>query len=283
MNRTIIEIYNEIAAEKAAMAELQGLQPEIDDAQTLLADLTSTSKVAVWRLFAFVVAVAIWTHEKLWDVFKADVDEIVAAAIPGTARWYRNICLLFQYGDSMIYNDYKFQYDPIDVSKQIIKRASATEQGGDVLLKVAKEVNSLPVKLTNDELDAFRSYIAKIKFAGTWCNVISADADLLNVTIQVYYNASLINASGELLTDTSLKPAEDAINNYLASLPWDGIVKTSALVDAVQAATGVSDVVLIQVFAKANEATEYSAINRTYRTVAGYIVANSINITYTSV
>ncbi len=283
MARTIAEIYNQIAAEKATLTELQNLQPAIDDAQTLLNDLTSTSKVGAWRIFAFVIAVAIWVHEKLWDAFKSEVDAIVAAAIPGTARWYRNMCLLFQFGDTMIYQNYKFQYDPVDPDKQIIARASATEQGGDVLLKVAKETNGVPEKLTTEELEAFSTYIAKIKFAGTWCNVVSADPDLLNITMQVYYDASLISASGELLSDTSVKPVEDAVNNYLASLPWDGVFMNNALIDSVQAAVGVSDVVLTTTQAKANAATTFNTIARTYRTVAGYMIANQLNITYTSV
>lgn len=283
MARTISEIYNQIAAEKAAMSELNSLQPAIDSSQTLLNDLTSTSKVAVWRLFAFVMAVAIWVHEKLWDAFKSEVDAIVAAAIPGTTRWYRNMCLLFQYRDMMNYQDYKFQYDPVDPDKRIIARASAIEQGGDVLLKVAKEEAGVPVKLEADELAAFKSYISKIKFAGTWCNVVSADPDLFNVSIQVHYDASLLNAAGELLNQPGTKPVEDAINTYLASLPWDGVYLNNALIDAVQAATGVLDVVLVNAAAKANAATSFNTISRTYRTVAGYMIANELNITYISV
>ena len=283
MARTIAEIHNQILAEKAAMSELKNMQPDIDSAQTLLNDLTSSSKVGVWREFAFLIAVAIWIHEKLWDAFKSEVDAIVAAAIPGTARWYRNMCLLFQLEDTMIYKDYKFQYDPIDADKRIIARASATEQGGDVLLKVAKEVSGSPVKLELDELAAFRSYIAKIKFAGTWCNVVSADPDLFNAMLQVHYDASLLNAAGELLSQPGVKPVEDAIVAYLSALPWDGVYMNNALIDAVQAAPGVADVVLTSAAAKANAAANFNTIARTYRTVAGYMIANTLNITYISV
>ncbi len=283
MARTIAEIHNQILAEKATMSELKNMQPDIDSAQTLLNDLTSSSKVGIWREFAFLIAVAIWIHEKLWDAFKSEVDAIVAAAIPGTARWYRNMCLLFQLEDTMIYQDYKFQYDPVDSDKRIIARASATEQGGDVLLKVAKEQDGSPVKLEPDELLAFQSYIAKIKFAGTWCNVVSADPDLLNVSMQVHYDASLLNAAGELLSQPGAKPVEDAINAYLAALPWDGVFMNNALIDAVQAAPGVVDCVLSSAQAKANAATTFNTIARTYRTVAGYMIANTLNITYISV
>jgi hypothetical protein len=283
MARKITEIYDEMIAGKAAMVALHNLQPDIDSAQTLLTELSSKSRVAVWRLMLFVTAVAIWTHEKLWDVFRAEVDAIVAAAVPGTAQWYRNQSLQFQLGDEMKYADYKYSYDPVDTTKQIIKRASATGRGGDVVLKVAREAGGVPAKLAPDELLAFTAYIAKIKFAGTFCSIISDDADLINVSMRVYTDASIINADGEALNQTSSKPVEDAINNYLATLPWDGVVINSALTDAVQAVPGVSDVVLLATAAKAAQAANYQSISRTYRTVAGYIVANELNILYTSV
>jgi len=283
MARTITAIYDEIIAEKQSMSELTALMPNPDSAQTLLTDLTSTSKVSVWRLWAWLTAVAIWIHEKLWDAFKAEVDAIVAAAIPGTARWYREMCLNYQYNDEMVYENFKFIYNPVDVSKRIIARASATEQGGNVLLKVAKLVNGVPEKLSNDEFLAFTSYISKIKFAGTFCNIISAESDLMNATITVYYDPLLINTSGELLSNTAIKPAEDAVQNYLATLPWDGAMLKSAVVDAVQKAVGIADVELVTLQAKAHNAANYTTVTRRYVSTAGYITVNNLQITYISV
>jgi len=287
MARTISGIYDEIIAEKQNMSELTALVPNPDSAQTLLTDLTSTSKVAVWRLWAWLTAVAVWIHEKLWDAFKAEVDAIVAAAVPGTARWYREMCLNFQYQDELVYENFKFIYKPVDVSKRIVARASATEQGGNVLLKVAKLVNGIPEKLSsdpsNDELSAFTGYISKIKFAGTFCPIVSTDSDLLNASFDVYYDPTVINASGQLLSNTAIKPAEAAINDYLANLPWDGVMLKSAVIDAVQKAVGVQDVVLNLLQAKAHSALSYNTVTRTYRSVAGYITIDTLLINYISV
>jgi len=65
MARTIEIIYNAIIAEKQAQSELNALQPAIDDAQTLLADLTSASKVAAWRLQAWTNSLSNWIHQQL--------------------------------------------------------------------------------------------------------------------------------------------------------------------------------------------------------------------------
>jgi len=183
----------------------------------------------------------------------------------------------------MVYENFKFIYNPVDVSKRIIARASATEQGGNVLLKVAKLVNGVPEKLSNDEFSAFTSYISKIKFAGTFCNIISAESDLMNATITVYYDPLLINASGELLSNTAIKPAEDAVQNYLATLPWDGAMLKSAVVDAVQKAVGIADVELVTLQAKAHNAANYTTVTRRYVSTAGYITVNNLQITYISV
>ena len=283
MARTISTIYNSIIIEKESMSSLGGLLPETENAANLLSGLNSGSKVAVWRLWAWVTAAAIWVHENLWDAFKAEVDAIVAAAIPGTAQWYRNMCLLYQHGDNMVYSNYKYQYATTDTDKQIIKRASATEQGGNVLIKVAKESGGCPVKLTTEELEAFTEYIDKIKFAGTFCPVISQDADLVNLDIEVHYDPQVMNSSGELLSDTSVKPAEDAINNYLANIEWNGVMKVSGIFETVMDATGVDDLVINSVEAKASGESTYNTVERSYSTVAGYIIANTLTITYTSV
>ena len=53
MARTIGEIYDLLVAEKNNQPTLAALQPAIDDEQTLLSDLTSASKVAIWRLWLY--------------------------------------------------------------------------------------------------------------------------------------------------------------------------------------------------------------------------------------
>ena len=271
-----------MVAEKETMTELEALQPETDSAQTLLDDLTSASKVAIWRLMFWVVAVSIWIHESLWDVFRDEINAIAEATIAGTSQWYRNQCLLFQYGDDLEYNTttYKFEYSTKEANKQTIKRASVQEFGGDLLIKVAKEVSGSIEPLDTDEYNAFSAYMNQIKFAGTFLNIISQDADLINITIQVYYDPKILNSSGQLLSDTSVKPVEDAIAGYLDDLPWNGIYRNTSLVDAVQQAAGVTDVVLGTVQAKAYNAATYGTVTRTYQTVAGHIQLNTLTTSY---
>ena len=67
-----------------------------------LAGLTSTSTVSIFRLVAYVVAGTIWTLETLFDRHRAETDEKMAVAKPGTAAWYARIVKQFQQGDTLI-------------------------------------------------------------------------------------------------------------------------------------------------------------------------------------
>ncbi len=58
MARKILEIYDEIIEEKELQPSLTGLLPLGETSDNLLDDLTSGSKVAVWRLWAYLTAVA---------------------------------------------------------------------------------------------------------------------------------------------------------------------------------------------------------------------------------
>lgn len=286
MARTIAEIYLSIVAEKNNQPTINALQPTIDNEQTLLNDLSSTSKVAVWRLFAYIISVAIWTHENLWDLFKAAIEALIAGAYSGTTRWYQQQALLFQFGDSLTWINNKFQYSVIDATKQIIKRSAAIETGGAVIIKVAKLVGGLPVKLNANEFAAYQAYLAQIKFAGTNISSISYDPDLLKLTLNIVYNPLVLASDGSLLSDSGIFPVEDAIKAYIAGIVWDGTFNLTKLIDAAQAAQGVVDPILTLAEGKAYNGASFGTITQNYQSVAGYMVVDPANplsgtLTYT--
>ena len=175
MARQITEIYDEIIAEKESQATLTGLQPAIDDSQTLLADLTSTSKVAIWRLWAFLMAVAIWTHEKVFDLFREEIEETAKNLKVGTTVWYQQEAFRFQNGDAVTWNGSQYIYDPITPANQIIKRAAVQEGANRVVIKVAKlDGNGDPIPLTAGENAAYTAFVELDKIAGTNVQIISA-------------------------------------------------------------------------------------------------------------
>lgn len=270
MARSIQTIYNVMITEKETMAELNNLQPSIDSAQTLLDDLTSASRVAIWRLLFFVMAVAIWTNEKLFDEHILWIENRALQLIVGQLKWYRTKALEFQYGDALVMVDDIYQYSPITTANQIVKLASVNEVGGQVLIKLAKLSGETPIPLTTPELDAFVAYIQKVKFAGVIVSSISRDADLLKIHYKIYYDPLVLTATGELISTPGTFPVEDSINNYCKGLPFDGIFTPTALTDKIQQSVGVINPVFQTAEVKYGS-NPYVSIGDSYNPNAGYL------------
>lgn len=277
MARTVTEIYQQLVAEKNTQPHINSLQPTIDDEQTLLADLTTPSKVAAWRLIFYIVAVAIWVHESLWDLMKKQLEDIAAFSRPGTSLWYQQESFKFQFGDNLVWNaaTMKYEYATVDLLKQIIKRCAVVEGGGFVRIKVAKLVSGVVTPLSSAELAAFDAYINDIKFAGTDTICSSYLPDLLKLVYKIYYDPLVLAANGSLLSNPAIFPVEVAINNFISNLPFNGVFELSELIDAMQAASGVEDV--IQVSAEAKYALlPYAPIVERYMPNAGYLIIDPL-------
>jgi len=285
MARTITEIYDEMVTEKQTMSSLNAFQPNIDNSQTLLTDLTSQSKVAVWRLLFFVAAVSIWVLETLFDKHSQEVEARANELITGPALWYRDQCFIFQYGDALTWNGKNYNYPIINDAIKIIKRAAVIEAGGQVRIKVAKLDSGLPVPLSASEKTAFETYINKVKFAGTNIDVLSLTSDLLKISYKVVYDPLVLNSNGELISDTSIKPVELAINNHIQNLPFNGILNLTKLTDSIQASLGVIDPIIQTAEAKYGS-IPYQPIINNFNADAGHMVIDpafplSTQITYT--
>lgn len=271
MARQLTEIYDSAINEKESMSTLNDLQPNIDSSQTLLNDLTSTSKVAKWRLIIWICCFVAWIQELLFDEHKTEVEARAAELITGTPLWYRDQCLVFQYGDDLVWNGKKYVYDPIDENNQIVDLAAVIEQGGQVRLKVAKlDGGGLPTPLSAPELASFNAYIQQIKFAGTNIAVISKDGDDFKLAMNIYYDPLVMASDGSLISDPGTFPVEDAIIGYLQSLPFNGQMDLNQLVDAVQISEGVVSPFLLSADARALPAV-YAPVNDFYLAEAGYL------------
>ncbi|WP_162549668.1 hypothetical protein [Hymenobacter nivis] len=254
MARTIPQIQAAIAADRADRAEL--------------AALTSPSATALYVLVEYVVAVAQWAHETLWDRFQADVNAVVARAPVGTPGWYADRALQFQQGGTLQVLDNVIGYPVGSTGARVITRAAAKEnkQTGKLLVKVAANG---PTPGTLAALDAptltqVRGYFDRLQFAGTKLEVVSRDADRLQLTGQVYYDP--------LLNVPALQAAVRAgLAGYLATLDFAGQVYVAKLEDAIQAVPGVRDVLLTLAAARVGQVAPVP-FARLYETAAGYIV-----------
>ncbi len=249
MARTTQEIYDSLAAQRAIYI------PEV----------TSTSQTAEWRLWLWIFAYGIHLFEVVLDLLKADVETKLANKQPGSLEWYIDKAKAFQLGYSMTVNTKGILgYAVTDATAQIVKHASAIEQNGDVLLKVAKydnDGNLTPLSLTNGEFLQFQRYIENVKFAGTGITITTLAADVIEYAITVYYDPAY-------LPDTVQQAVLDRLEVFRLELGFDGLFYSSDFIKAILEVTGVKTVKVISLTGTHGETTE--AIDVSYSVEAGY-------------
>ena len=120
MARSLNTIYNDLIASKETDSTLDSLLPNPDNWSTLYTNANfkllantivknlSVSKVAVWRLFTYIFAYAIWVHEQLFEQSKTEIDNITINRVFGQLPWYVEKAKLFQLGDELVFinNEY---------------------------------------------------------------------------------------------------------------------------------------------------------------------------------
>lgn len=244
------------------------------------------SAVSLESVWFSIVASAIYVLETLFDLFRADVDKKISGAVVASIPWYHKIALEFQYGDSLVFDEATqgFVYPVVDTTKQLVKFAACRDMGGGVYVLVSgADSSGNPVALSSDVLSAFESYLRERKPAGVLLSVNSLNPDLVRSVITVQYDPQVLTPDGELITDPSVKPVEDAVNAYLKGIVYGGVLNKTKLVDAVQGARGVIDVVLTSVSVKPANGSSYEVVTgNNYRSVGGSFKSNNLTsgITY---
>lgn len=238
------------------------------------------SAVSLESIWFSIVAAAIFVLETLYDAFKKDVDAKIAEAVVASIPWYHKIALEFQYGDILVFDEKTqgFIYPVIDTTKQIVKFAACRDLGGMVCVLASKDNGSgSPAPLSADELTAFSAYLHERKPAGILLQTVSQEPDEVQVELTVQYNAQVLTPDGQLIAEPGVYPVEDAINNYLKGIVYGGTLNKTKLVDAIQGAPGVVDVVLTQVSVKtATESSFSPVVGNNYASVGGSFVSNNL-------
>ena len=107
MAQSINEVQDELMQYTASADSLPAIDLLTENEQQTLGNITSESKVSVFRKLVYVVAKAIVSLQELWDVFKAEIETLIAESRPFTKKWYRETALAYQHGDVLnIWNKY---------------------------------------------------------------------------------------------------------------------------------------------------------------------------------
>lgn len=230
------EIFNIIIEEKERQEALKGL--------------SSTSRTALWSLFAYVVAYVIDLLRQMFVAHKEEVSAAIAEQKKGSLKWYRNRALAFQYGfnlheDTDKFNNENHTYESIQASK-IVKYSAVTEAENQsrLIIKIAGENNGELSPITEPQKEAFMTYMDEIKDAGVPLTIINYLPDLLFLTITIKRDPLVLDASGYAIAPINgdIKPVDTSIKQFLRELPFNGELILSKLTDKLQATSGVKDV-----------------------------------------
>ncbi|MCX6232121.1 MAG: nucleotidyltransferase [Bacteroidetes bacterium] len=250
--------------------------------EAALAGLTSTSSTALFNLMAYIVSVAIWTLEVIFDKHTLEIDNKINSLIPGTIRWYYQQCLIFQYGDALEWVNSKFGYAVTDTTKMIIKRCAIKEVAGQLRIKVAKETSNIPEALTTPELNDFKSYLNKIKFAGTNLSVISYPAHLIKMRLGIVYDPLVLTANGTTIINNTAV-INNAVEDYLKNIIYGGVINRTKLIDTVQQESGIIDVFIVNMYEKESGAPVWNEITtQNFEAVSGYYKLDLLDLNMTA-
>jgi hypothetical protein len=206
-------------------------------------------------------------------MMKSDVEAKLANKQPGSLEWYIDKAKAFQLGYSMTVSQKGILgYTVTDTGAQIVKHASAIEQDGAVLLKVAKydeQGNLAPLSLTNGEFLQFQRYIENVKFAGTRVTITTLEADTIRYDITIYYDPAY-------LPETVRQAALARLGAFRLELAYDAVFYQSDFVKAILEVDGVKTVKVNSLTGTQGETT--TDIDVSYLVMAGYFnfAANSV-------
>lgn len=275
-----------------SIQEIQNIILQAKAQEPVLESLNSTSKVAIWRLWVYIIAVAIWSLEKLFDQHRADIDKRLASLKPHTARWYRSKALAFQYGfdllpDSDKFNNTGHTEEQIEASK-IVKYSAVIESKneGRLIVKIAGEQGDTLQPITDAQKQAFEAYLQEIKDAGVRLSVVNYQPDILHLQMKIVYDPLVLDSNGQSILHAT-HPVEKAIKSYLKRLPFNGELVLAHLIDALQQAEGVKipNLVLAQSknITSGGSYGDFETIEISKIPTAGYFTIDNFNdITYVS-
>lgn len=280
MSRSINEIQDSILVSKANAESLDALEVLTDNEKNILSNLTSNSRVAIWRLWVFIIAVTIWTLEKIFDIFKIEIEALIALNKVHNFDWYIAESKAFQFGFSLtqdgVYDNTGVE-ESLIIQSKIVKQVAIEQLASKLQIKIAKEDGAgLLTLLTANEVSAFSQYMEKRKDAGTRLIILSRAADDIKFTIDVYYDPQVLDVNGQRHDGTDDTPVQSKIQQFTRELEFNGELILTKLTDFLQTIEGVKIPVINSAEAKFG-GNPYAVINERYVPDSGYFKYDDLN------
>ncbi len=256
MARTIDDIMRSIEVEASNMPELSQLEE-------------NPSRVGVWRYVKHVVAFVAHTLERMLDNHKKELEEQLHLQQIGSLNWYAQQALKYQQGHSIGLINFVPQYVRESAAARIIKHAAiSVKPNGVVEVKVVKAGHDKRlIRLTQNELSGFQSYMHSISFAGIRVEASSEHPVYIRQSTELQVD-NQINAPAGTNDGTEIYGVRNALAAYFKELPFNGWVRMSAIEDAMQRVEGVIDVHVSIAEYRGNE--EWIAFSKAFQPSSGH-------------
>jgi hypothetical protein len=199
------------------------------------------SVVSIESILFYVVAFCAWTLEKLFDLHRQEVSDMIDNLKPHSLRWYVSKVKSFMWGKALIADT--DEYDVSGMTEQdieamkIVKYAAAVEKSAVVYLKIATDTNGEPAPLESTAYAGVETFIKEVKDAGVVVEIINEAAEHFSLDMTIYYNPMILSNSGVSVAGST--PVQDTIKRFIKELPFNGEYRNVSLVDALQMIEGV--------------------------------------------
>lgn len=249
MNKTFEEIFAELQTAK--------------NSNSILSEIESTAKTAIWRQIFEVIAWVIFNFMAAARLHLQEINDLIASQKVFNLRRYRYEALRFQYGFDLIDDTDQFKPTFIDNGVEIIADAEKIEESkivkyaacsrvidngrAKIVMKIAPE--NMEDIFPNEVMTAFSKYIEEISPAGDHVTIINYLPDWLKFSFIVKYDPMVLLDNGMNIL-TAKYPVQEAIENFLKNLPFNGELSVQKLEAAILSTDGVVDLQTIEIQTK---------------------------------
>lgn len=202
------------------------------------------SKVSFESLFFDLMSILIYTLERLFDSHSNEVTKQLAEQKAHTPAWYRKQALDFQFGFTFdenlgLFDDTNATTEQIEAS-HIIKYCAVNESDDEstMVVKIAGETDGILNPITTEQITSFTAYMKRVRDVGVKVNVINYPADYLKLALRIEYDPLVLDANG-MNQRTGAFPINNALQEFLKELPFNGELILAKLVDKLQLIEGV--------------------------------------------
>jgi hypothetical protein len=187
---------------------------------------------AMWMQFVESFAESFFAIELIVVVHLKTVEDIVLTKIHGDVEWLREQVLKFQFGHTLLrYDDGTYGYAINDDAAKIVKRCVISEEFDELdnVVVHIKVMAASDAVLSAYELNSLRTYINRVKYAGTNVIVTSYVAATLDLGGTFYYGNGY--SESETLAIAAYLFADSATMFFFAPI-YNAIASAKGVVDA---------------------------------------------------